>query len=290
MRASFCRCVVLFLFLSGVACATRSPGASTAASAAPATSPASPGLRDSWLEMFARGYFPGRSGQVFVVQREGDMIVTGDPLYRFQHGSPWDYDAHIPLIFHGAPFVTPGSFQALARQQDVAPTIGAMIGAPHVASYTGRVLNEIVRMTQERPRVVSLIVLDAMRPDYFDRHAAALPTLARLRREGAWFANVRATSLPTVTGVGHASLGTGTEPRAHGIAVNNLFNRATGKMQEAYDRLDTRELLTLTLADVWNLATDGRAVIIGQGGAIRATAGPTADGRRMQSATPSQTC
>jgi hypothetical protein len=223
--------------------------------------------------MFARGYFPGRSGQVFVVQREGDMIVTGDPLYRFQHGSPWDYDAHIPLLLHGAPFITPGSFPIAARQQDVAPTIGAMIGAPHVATYTGRVLSEIVRMTTERPRVVSLIVLDAMRPDYFDRHAAAMPTLARLRREGAWFGNARATSLPTVTGVGHASLGTGAEPRVHGIVVNNLFNRATGKVQEAYDRLDTRELMTLTLADVWNLATDGRAVIIGQGGAIRATAG-----------------
>ena len=31
--------------------------------------------------------------------------------------------------------------------------------------------------------------------------------------------------------------------------------------------------MALTLADVWNIATDGRAVIIGQGGAIRATAG-----------------
>ena len=31
--------------------------------------------------------------------------------------------------------------------------------------------------------------------------------------------------------------------------------------------------MALTLADVWNLSTDGRAIIVGQGGAIRATAG-----------------
>ena len=31
--------------------------------------------------------------------------------------------------------------------------------------------------------------------------------------------------------------------------------------------------MALTLADIWNIATDGKAVIIGQGGAIRATAG-----------------
>ncbi len=47
----------------------------------------------------------------------------------------------------------------------------------------------------------------------------------------------------------------------------------TGQSQPAYDLLDPRELMALTLADAWNLTTDGRAIIIGQGGAIRATAG-----------------
>jgi hypothetical protein len=32
-------------------------------------------------------------------------------------------------------------------------------------------------------------------------------------------------------------------------------------------------MMALTLADVWNIETEGRAIIIGQGGAIRATAG-----------------
>jgi predicted AlkP superfamily pyrophosphatase or phosphodiesterase len=87
--------------------------------------------------------------------------------------------------------------------------------------------------------------------------------------------------LPTVTGVGHANIGTGTDPRIHGIVVNNLFNRTTGKSQEAYDQLDTKELMALTLADEWNLATDGKAIIIGQGGAIRATAGLVGHGACM---------
>ena len=68
-------------------------------------------------------------------------------------------------------------------------------------------------------------------------------------------------------------MGTGTDPRVHGLAANNLFNKVTGKAQPAYDGLDPRELMALTLADVWNLTTDGRAIIVGQGGAIRATAG-----------------
>ena len=70
-----------------------------------------------------------------------------------------------------------------------------------------------------------------------------------MQKEGAWFSEARTIVLPTVTGVGHANIGTGTEPRFHGIVVNNLFNRGTGKPQEAYDQLDTRELMALTLAD-----------------------------------------
>jgi hypothetical protein len=230
------------------------------------------GGRQQWLDMFARGYFPGRSGQVFVVNREGDIVTERDPLYQFMHGSPWDYDTRIPILFYGAPFVRQVE-GGVAVQQDVAPTLGAIIGAPATSTYTGRVLANAIAPGAGRPRVVLLMVLDAMRADYFDKHADVMPTLTRMRREGAWFAGARTNVLPTVTGVGHATIGTGTDPRFHGITVNNLFNLTTGKSQPAYDALDPRELMALTLADTWNLATDGKAVIIGQGGAIRATAG-----------------
>ena len=234
--------------------------------------------------MFARGYFPGRSGQVFVIPKDGDFVTSRDPLYRFMHGSPHEYDSRIPLLFHGSAFVRPGVYAQPATQQDIAPTVGAIIGAPAPPTYTGRVLNETMVNAAARPRVVSVIVLDAMRADYFDTHADVMPTLTRLRKEGAWFRETRTIVVPTVTGVGHATIGTGSDPRIHGIAVNNLFNRVTGKSQEAYDQLDTRELMALTLADVWNLATDGQAVIIGQGGAIRATAGLVGRGGCLLSA------
>ena len=235
--------------------------------------PATVAQRQSWLERFARGYFPGRSGQLFVVPREGVVITDRDPLYAFMHGSPWDYDTRVPLLFYGSPFVRQGRWTTPATQQDVAPTLGSIIGAPTSATYTGRILPGVAAPTRRRPRVAVLLVLDGMRADYFDRYAAVMPTLTRMRREGAWFAEARSTLLPTVTGVGHATIGTGTDPRIHGITVNNLYNRVTGKSQQAYDKLDPRELMALTLADVWNLTTDGRAVIIGHGGAIRATAG-----------------
>ncbi len=223
--------------------------------------------------MFARGYFPGRSGQVFVVPKQGWFVTSKDPLYPFMHGSPWEYDVRIPILLYGSPFVKAGSYTGAARQQDVAPTVGAIIGAPTIPTYTGRILTEAIAGASAPPRVVTIFVLDAMRADYFEMYASVMPTLSRMKREGAWFAEARTNILPTVTGVGHANIGTGSDPRFHGIVVNNLFNRATGKPQEAYDQLDTRELMALTLADQWNLTTDGKAIIIGQGGAIRAVAG-----------------
>ena len=247
-----------------------------ATSASSVTAPTSPGDatgRQRWLEMFARGYFPGRSGQVFVVPRENDVITERDPLYRFMHGSPWPYDTHIPILFYGAPFIRQGRWNDAVAQQDIAPTLARLIGATPAPTFTGRVLSNALAAGPARPRVVAVFVLDAMRADYFDKYADLLPTLTRMRRDGAWFAQAHANSLPTVTGVGHATVGTGTDPRIHGITVNNLFNRVTGKSQPAYHTLDPRELMALTLGDIWNLTTDGKAIIIGQGGAIRATAG-----------------
>lgn len=257
--------------------ATHPPPVTTPANTkgTPATAGSSPDAaqRERWLEMFARGYFPGRSGQIFIVPREGDFVVDRGPLYSFMHGSPWSYDTHIPLVFHGAPFIRQGEWHEAVTQQDIAPTLAALLGTTPPATTTGRALEQALNTAAERPRVIALIAIDGMRADYFDRYRDVMPTLTRLRREGAWFTGARVNYLPTLTSVGHATLGTGTDPQIHGLAANNIFNRISGKPQEAYNALDPRELMALTLADTWNIATDGRAVIIGQGGAIRATAG-----------------
>lgn len=118
-----------------------------------------------------------------------------------------------------------------------------------------------------------MVVLDGMRQDYFERHREVLPTLTRLRSAGAWFRNARVNFLPTVTALGHATIGTGADPRVHGIVVNTAFDRISGKPQSPYPDMSPRTLMALTLADLWNLETEGQAVIIGQGSIFVAVAG-----------------
>ena len=59
--------------------------------------------RQRFLEMFARAYFPGRTGQLLIVPREGDLITRPDPDVAYMHGSPWAYDVSIPTDVCWAP-------------------------------------------------------------------------------------------------------------------------------------------------------------------------------------------
>src|SRR5207248_9234054 len=83
--------------------------------------------RQRFLEMFARAYFPGRTGQLLLVPREGDFITRPDPDVAYMHGSRWAYDVSIPLMCAG-PGVRTGRYSMPAVQQDVAPTRTAALG------------------------------------------------------------------------------------------------------------------------------------------------------------------
>ena len=150
--------------------------------------------RQRFLEMFARAYFPGRTGQLLIVPREGDFITRPDPDVAYMHGSPWAYDVSIPLMFAG-PAVRTGVYSMPAVQQDVAPTLAAALGVSMPPTATGRVL-PVLRPGFARPRVVFVLVLDGMRRDYFDRYADVMPTLSALRRRAAWFSQAHVNFLP----------------------------------------------------------------------------------------------
>ena len=230
--------------------------------------PAALAARQRFLEMFARAYFPGRTGQLLIVPREGDFITRPDPDVAYMHGSPWAYDVSIPLMFAG-PAVRTGVYSMPAVQQDVAPTLAAALDVRMPPTTTGHVL-PVFRTGFARPRVVMLLVLDGMRRDYFDRYAASMPTLTALRQRSAWFTQARVDVLPTNTAVGHSTISTGTDPRVHGITGVSVYDRRHRQRHDFFAGGTPQDLMALTLADVWQLATAGRAIILAQGSIDRA--------------------
>jgi hypothetical protein len=87
----------------------------------------------------ARSFFPARGPDLFVVFK---------PYWLFgkegtSHGSPWDYDTHVPLLFFGAG-IQPGTYTERVGISDVAPTLAALLHVETPSGSVGHILPEIV--------------------------------------------------------------------------------------------------------------------------------------------------
>jgi predicted AlkP superfamily pyrophosphatase or phosphodiesterase len=79
-----------------------------------------------------------------------EVVVTLKPHYVWgnlpiaMHGQPSDDDAHVPIIFYGAPF-KPGSYRDMTRVVDMAPTLAAALGLAPTERVDGQVLRAALR-------------------------------------------------------------------------------------------------------------------------------------------------
>jgi arylsulfatase A-like enzyme len=56
-----------------------------------------------------------------------------------EHGTPYDDDAHVPVIFYGAG-IRPGRYSERALVADAAPTLARILGVKPIERLDGRVL------------------------------------------------------------------------------------------------------------------------------------------------------
>jgi predicted AlkP superfamily pyrophosphatase or phosphodiesterase len=96
-------------------------------------------MADTIDEYVAHGFYSSRSADVFVIQR---------PYWLFgkegtSHGTPYNYDSHVPLIFWGSG-VNPGVYPETVGISDVAPTLAALLRIGTPTGSVGHILPEIV--------------------------------------------------------------------------------------------------------------------------------------------------
>jgi predicted AlkP superfamily pyrophosphatase or phosphodiesterase len=90
---------------------------------------------DALIVRARKSYMAGRSGDITLVVKPNWMTASTGTT----HGSPYDYDTHVPIAFMGAG-IAPGKYPAAATPADIAPTLAALTGIklPHADGHALR--------------------------------------------------------------------------------------------------------------------------------------------------------
>ncbi len=86
----------------------------------------------------------------FHAARNGNLVVVPQPFYFIgegvttNHGTPYGYDTHVPVIFFGAG-VAAGAHHAACSPADIAPTLAALLKLEPPSNSVGRILMEALK-------------------------------------------------------------------------------------------------------------------------------------------------
>ncbi len=85
----------------------------------------------------------------FYGPRSGDLYILQEPYYLFEatgtsHGTPYNYDTHVPLIFFGA-HIKAGVYRESVAVNDVAATLAQILGVQEPSGCIGHVLRQIIQ-------------------------------------------------------------------------------------------------------------------------------------------------
>jgi len=121
---------------------TKFPGVSLAVSSAALRRGNVP---DTWLHRSVLNNFhPKRSGDIYIVFEPNWFINDFDGLtVAATHGSPWQYDTYVPIVFAGAG-IKPAMVDRRVHTIDIAPTLAAYLGIKPPSGSQGNPLTEIL--------------------------------------------------------------------------------------------------------------------------------------------------
>jgi predicted AlkP superfamily pyrophosphatase or phosphodiesterase len=113
--------------------------------------PTSPPDRWSILGRVRASFDPRRSGDLYVVLKPHIQPIADTTRYVATHGSPWDYDRRVPILFW-SPRQSGTTIEAAADTTDIMPTLAAMIGLGVTpGSIDGHCLPAVVQCSSAAP-------------------------------------------------------------------------------------------------------------------------------------------
>ena len=104
---------------------------------------------DKWtlIERAQASFDKARSGDFIVLLKQGITPIPDTRSYVATHGSPWDYDRRVPILFW-RPGMAPAARDDAIETADIMPTLAAMIGLPvQPGSIDGKCLTGVDGVT-----------------------------------------------------------------------------------------------------------------------------------------------
>jgi predicted AlkP superfamily pyrophosphatase or phosphodiesterase len=101
---------------------------------------------DPYIELFRNSFFQPRSPHLTVLVKKYTYLepyVGGTG-----HGTPYDYDRHVPIIFMG-PAIEPGAYPDPCGPQDIAPTLARLLGLDFPRETDSRLLLEMIQSVSD---------------------------------------------------------------------------------------------------------------------------------------------
>jgi Type I phosphodiesterase / nucleotide pyrophosphatase len=215
------------------------------------------------LERVYNGTYPGRSGDIQLIPHEPNFVDGG-----LTHASPFELTQHVPLLLYGPGYVRPGVYDRPAHLTDISQTASALVKFDGFHAPDGRALEEGLLPASDRPmpRLVVTLIWDSAGMDLLNRWPNAWPTLAAMRKQGAWFSHATVGASPSNTPPSHATIGTGAYPREHGMT--DEYEMIDGELVKPNDD-GPGAMLEPTFADVYD-AAEGNQPIVGELGSLSA--------------------
>jgi arylsulfatase A-like enzyme len=214
------------------------------------------------LQRLRRGYMPGRSPEIVVVPKEPNYFGG---FTAWTHSGPWDYVQKVPVAFYGPGFIRPRGDVSVkgASVADISPTLAELLRIEWPQDRPGVPIDEALVPDDQRgtPKLILVVVWDGGGWNVLDQWPDAWPNLKEAMRSGTTVTSADVGSSPSVTPSIHASIGTGTFPKQHGIVDIPIRrgDRIVGSWDAA--KKSPRYLESTTLADIYDLTTNNDAKV-----------------------------
>jgi predicted AlkP superfamily pyrophosphatase or phosphodiesterase len=89
-----------------------------------------------------RAFHPKRSGNVLIVQDQYWYLYPNADQFSAMHGSPYNYDTHVPIMFAG-PGIGSKTIDRAVGPEDIAATVATYLGIPAPSGSVGEALFEV---------------------------------------------------------------------------------------------------------------------------------------------------